>query len=454
MSRHSHHHRKHRKSNSVGAFFRRLFGREIKKSSSRSHFPGINLPGDYDPAEFRRKSQEEELPGFIDEAGNEIERKEFYQDTPEFLGSAPGIKKESKKRRPSLKDKINLYFKLRDLRREERMKEKLKRKHRREIQEDYRKMNAGPGLGKKLFTMSEEGGESEKEKKLPLFSQQNPFFRNLTIAGNSLMIFLITYVLVYLFYWLTSMMVASVYGLDSILYYYDLEFNNHSQLWDRFNILMVTGIPPFFCLFLGIFLYKIIFKIPRFAGLQKLFVLWSAFHLINHFFGAFPSGIVTDEGFGYVAAWMYMNTAFKFLFSLIFLFILGVIGFHSAKHILETSDSLHRIKASNRLPFMLYQMAFPWLAGTIILLLVRIPHNFDYPYETLMFFTMAFLVIPAFFNEKVKPELNLMKVKKRRSINIGYVAMMLGLILFLRIMLGIGLHFIIEINVSISPAFG
>jgi len=148
-----------------------------------------------------------------------------------------------------------------------------------------------------------------------------------------------------------------------------------------------------------------------------------------------------------------MNTAFKFMFSLLSLFTLGLIGFYSAKHILETSDSLHRIKATNRLPFMLYQMAIPWLAGTVIMLLVRFPHNFDFPYETLMIFSMVFMVIPPFFNEKVKPKLNLLKSKKRRVISFGYVAMMIIFIVFYRIMLGIGLHFLIEINVSISPAF-
>jgi hypothetical protein len=101
---------------------------------------------------------------------------------------------------------------------------------------------------------------------------------------------------------------------------------------------------------------------------------------------------------------------------------------------------------------MLYQMALPWFIGTVILLLTRIPHNFDFPYETLMIFSTAFLVIPAFFNEKVKPELNLLKAKKKRNISVGYVAMMLVFLLFYRIMLGIGLHFFIEINVSISPA--
>jgi hypothetical protein len=71
-----------------------------------------------------------------------------------------------------------------------------------------------------------------------------------------------------------------------------------------------------------------------------------------------------------------------------------------------------------------------------------------------MFFSMAFLVIPPFFNEKVKPKLNLVKIKKRKNFHIGYLAMMLVMLAFLRILLGIGLHFLIEINVSISLGGG
>jgi hypothetical protein len=69
-----------------------------------------------------------------------------------------------------------------------------------------------------------------------------------------------------------------------------------------------------------------------------------------------------------------------------------------------------------------------------------------------MLFSFVFLVIPPFFNEKVKPKLNLVKVKKKRNINFGYLVMMLALLAFLRIMLGIGLHFIIRFEISISPA--
>jgi len=454
MSNHGHHHRKHQRRNLVDEFLDRLRGKTHVKPYHRSEFPGISLPKDYDPITWQQKNKEEKTSSSVDTPEPEDAGKDFSALKPDntALFGQKAMKPASSKRKMSFFDALDLYFKQREIRKEERYNERMRRRHRRKSKQEYRKMNKGPGVGKKLFTLDEEGEDGTKEKKIPLFSQRNPIYRNTTIVVNSVLIFILTYSLVYLFYWLTSMLVASLYGLDSILYYYDLKFNDHSPLWNRFNILLVTGIPPFFCLFLGVYLYKVLFKNKRFAGLQKLFILWSAFHLFNHFFGALPSGIVTDEGFGYVAAWLYMNTAFKFMFSLLALFTLGVIGYFSAKHILETSDSINRIKADNRLSFLLYQMVIPWLVGTIFLILIRIPHNFDYPYETLMLFTTIFMVIPPFFNDKVKPELNLVKVKKRRHVNFGYLAMMLVLLVFLRIMLGIGLHFIIEISVSISPA--
>ena len=452
MSASGHSHRKHRRNNPVVEFFNRLRGKRRHQTYHRSEFPGIHLPKDYDAETWQNKGLKEKISS--GSAEPQDVNKGFSQSTSGNLDQYhldPG-KSSSLKSKKSIFASINLYFKRRALRREERQGQRMRKKLRRKHQQEYRKKEAGLSVSRRLFTINEDGEEALKEKKTRLFSQRNPIFRNLTITVNSVIVFIITYILVYLFYWLTCMLVASWYGLDSTLYFYDLKFNDHSNLWSRFNILLVTGIPPFFCLFLGIFLYRVAFKKRRFVGLQKLFILWSAFHLFNHFFGAFPSGIITDEGFGYVAAWMYMNTAFKFMFSLVSLFFLAVIGYYSAQYILETSDSVNRIKQENRLAFILLQIALPWLIGTVIMLLVRAPKNFAYPYETLMLFSTIFLVIPPFFNDKVKPKLNLLKVKKIRHINLGYFAMMLALLLFLRIMLGIGLHFLIEINISISPA--
>jgi len=445
MSDSGHRSRKHRRQNPVDRFFDRLRGKSSRRSYHRSEFPGINLPKDYDPEAVQRSREEKpELMEAEEGSGLKIPEALAGKTQPENVS-------RSRYKKRSLFSRIDFYFKTRALRKEEKKKDRIKQKIRRKHQKEYRKGESGRTIGQKLFTVTEPG-EFTSEKKIPLFSQRNALYRNLTITVNSTFIFILTYVLTYLVYWLTSLLVASWYGLDSTLYFYDLKFNDHSNLWSRFNILLVTGAPPFLCLVIGLWLFQVVSKSRRFVALQKLFILWFSFHLFNHFFGAFPSGVVTDEGFGYVAAWMYMNTAFKFMFSMVSLFVLGLIGYYAAERILETSDSVNRIKPENKTAFIFTQVTLPWIIGTLIMLLVRIPENFTYPYETLMFFSMAFLVIPPFFNEKVKPKLNLVKVKKRRNINLGYLAMMLVMLAFLRIMLGIGLHFIIKLEISISPA--
>jgi hypothetical protein len=437
----------------IKEFFSLITGKK-KRTYHRSNFPGIKLPEGYDPMEWKEKVRQQEHPEFLREDGTTRRNEKNIPEITQEDITRDQEKRRHRRKKKSLLEMLEIYLKNRELRKEERTKKRLRREHKLKVEREMRRRHREQSKKKKIFNFTNEFDDFDPDAKPALFSHRSLFYKQLVTVVNSTMIFILSYILVYLFYWITCVLVASVYNLDSILYYYDLRFNDHSPLWNRLNILMVTGIPPALCLILAVFLFQVAFKSKKFVGLQKLFILWSTFHLFNHFFGAFPSGIVTDEGLGYVAAWLYLNTAFKFLLSLVSIFTLGAIGFYSAKYILETADSYQRIKGDNRLRFIFFQMALPWFIGTIALLLLRMPENFNYPYETLMLFSTIFMVAPAFFNEKVKPELNLMKVKKRIRINFGYLAMLLIMAVFLRWMLGIGLHFIIEINVSISPATG
>ncbi len=441
-------HRGRRRRNPLKRLIDRFSGGKKHLEHRTTSFPGIHLPEDHS-SEIQQKHTEKE----ITQSQELITGKGLPEGstTPDSLkGFKPGKFRREKK---SIFESFYHYRKVRAFKKEERKKERHRRKAKRRHEKEHKKREAGPSVAHKLFSWTEDGEQAPAKKKLAIFSKNSSLYRNMTIMVNSSFIFISTYIIAYLFYWITCLLIASWYGLDSILYFYDLKFNDHSGLWNRFNILLVTGIPPFMCLFAALFLHRVLFKKSRFTGLQKLFILWLAFHLFNHFFGAFPSGIVTDEGFGYVAAWLYMNTAFKFLFSLVSLFLLGLIGYLSAEYILETADSHNRIRSENQVAFMLTQIMIPWFIGTILLFLIRIPYNFDYPYETLMLFSLVFMLIPPFFNKKVKPKLNLLKVKKKRNFNIGYLITMLFLLAFLRIMLGIGLHFVIKLEISISPAF-
>ncbi|MCK7473026.1 MAG: hypothetical protein MZV49_05100 [Rhodopseudomonas palustris] len=80
---------------------------------------------------------------------------------------------------------------------------------------------------------------------------------------------------------------------------------------------------------------------------------------------------------------------------------------------------------------------FAWFIGTVAMLLLRIPENFNYPYETPCSSPWDSWYSLHFSMKRSKLELNMLKVKKEGSINLGYSAMMVGTGMILRIMLDI-----------------
>ncbi len=132
------------------------------------------------------------------------------------------------------------------------------------------------------------------------------------------------------------------------------------------------------------------------------------------------------------------------------LFILIIIGYQSASKFLSTSNSLDRVRTGVKKTFLFNQAFLPWLLGSLILLIIRIPNNFNYPYETFMFFSFAFIIIPVFFNDMAKPYRIYKKIRRKYSLNIGYIILFLLLLTAFRIGLDNGLHFIITIDFSFN----
>ena len=261
---------------------------------------------------------------------------------------------------------------------------------------------------------------------------------NLTYTINSTAAFIIAYLLVYLIYQVTVLIMASRWKLDSVLFYYDLAFNDYSPLWNRVNIILITLSGPLVCLIIGAVFMRLI--APRISEHKtlKLLVIWIAIHGYNLFLGAFASGVSFDEGFGYVPAWLFMSTFWKILLSLIFLFILGLIGYYSASKFLDTSYSLTRIRQQNKVKFLFFDAVLPWLIGVTIIYLVKIPNNMNY--ETGNLITLGFAIIPILFHRNAKPPKKFKSLKKPNRIRWIIVVIMVILMLAFRIGLNDGLH--------------
>jgi len=331
-------------------------------------------------------------------------------------------------------------------RKKKKYKQRIKKKHKREY-----KTRARIKLIRKLFPeykkskhrpftdiSDDETGEIKK-------THQKGYF---IYTINSVALYVIAYLLIYLTYQLTVLIVSSRWNLDSVLFYYDLAFNDYSPLWSRLNIIIVTISGPLICLLIGILFLKVFANKPKVKGFLKLFILWIAMHGFNLFLGAFASGVSFDKGFGYVPAWLYFNVFWQIFVSLSFLFILVLIGYYSVPKFLDTSNSAYRIRKGNRVKFLFYQVVLPWFIGGLIIFLVKVPNNM--PYDTANLITMIFCVIPVLFNTHAKPNIKIKGERKPTRINWIYIVIFVILLSTYRISLNSGLHIALNYNFTIS----
>lgn len=269
---------------------------------------------------------------------------------------------------------------------------------------------------------------------------------------NSLASFLVAYLLVYLLYQLVVLITASFYDIDSILYYYKLDFNDHSKLWDRLNIIFITLSGPMNSLFLGFFFFNYLyFKAKSYTRLQ-LFSLWAGLIAFSHFFAAFISGVITNKGFGYVPLWLFWNDFVKFFFAFIALISLALIGYFSASRFQTTSNNIFRIQKQNRAMFYFHQVLLPFILGFIIITIVKLPNNVHY--DTIILAFSLFMFGAVFFNIEAKPH-PLMKLQPSLA-GLNWVLLLLAIVSIYsyRVYLEEGFHFVIKFSMSITPAGG
>jgi len=276
-------------------------------------------------------------------------------------------------------------------------------------------------------------------------------------AFNSTILFILSYIVAYLIYQMAVMFTASVHGIDSVLYYYEVMFpiGNASPLWNPFNIIMITLSGPMVSLLLGLVWYRVLMRRAS-STILRLFYLWLAFHSFNMFFGAFVAGVITDQGFGYVANWLYLGIPVKMLLTMLALSVLGYLGWRSARHVLATSNNPQRINRHNRPYFVMNQTIIPWLAGTLLLLYIKVPnrtpqHENIIVYDAIVLGSLVFMAITPIFNWRAKPYEGAHS-RGRRKTKFVWVYMVIALLAILTYRFGLerGLHFIFRIVFSVN----
>lgn len=306
-----------------------------------------------------------------------------------------------------------------------------------------------------------------KKDKHSTFSQsesKRQFTRLMSLMVNSFVMFILAYIIAYLVYQFAVMFIAAHFGINSILYYYEVLFpiGNSSPLWNNYNIIMITFAGPLISLLIGTIIYRFILRRDKVTGQTKLFLLWISLHMINLFFGALIAGMITDQGFGYVIAWLFIPTTIRFLLAIIALFILGLIGYSTTRHILESTNSNFWTKKENKPRLFFFYMLVPWFVGSLLLFILKIPNNLPQHenimvYDTIGFFSMVFLIIPAFFNTKARPsssQIRGMERSKEEKVNLRYLTVLGIALLLFRLGLNYGLYYSLHLSGTIYPLGG
>ncbi len=186
--------------------------------------------------------------------------------------------------------------------------------------------------------------------------------------------FVLAYAMVYLPGKIASAFLASLSSRGPVIYHHKILFTNVVG-WERGDALSIFT-APLVVDFLQSVLYTTVFlALKRIEGYWKILAFWLMFHSYLRLTGCVLPGMVSGEEFGYVAGWLYMNSAV--LFILFFLSILAMLGLSAllSKWAMECAFSKHMVMKKKRQEYLVFYLGLPVLSG---ILLIALFHGVDW----------------------------------------------------------------------------
>jgi hypothetical protein len=234
-----------------------------------------------------------------------------------------------------------------------------------------------------------------------LVANKNDRNRFLKIFFNSLFMFMLSYLVIYIIGQLITVWAASTFDYKLIVFPYKIYYNIDSDQWTPDAVKILYSILPLTGLILGtigIILYS---SKRNESGYFKLFFLWAFVHGVVMFFGSTLMGTLLNQGFGWVIAYLYYRDTGKMIFSIISIFALFIAGTSITRSFLISGNAyFNYVKHENRKFLFLSQVLLPAIIGTGIMILLKIPTddyyttNEEYIFEVSKISTILLILLP------------------------------------------------------------
>lgn len=255
----------------------------------------------------------------------------------------------------------------------------------------------------------------------------------------------VLYVLAYLTadwaYRLVTVLMARHLHIPSMWRLSQVQFLIPNPAWWRGAVIKVYFIGPTLCLVLAVVAGLWFWQRQRFQrGLLKQYLVWLLLHGLNLFFGAMVADTITQSGFWYVPSWLFLagnvpNVATAVVFGL----VLVVLGYVLAPVFLQSHDSRTLMRYENRRRLLLATLLGPWLAGSGLLMLAKLPQltlN-----EQLHLATMLLALVPLALASTNELFGFTIEAPQKTRVAWGLAAVVVLLLLGARVVLGPGVQF-------------
>jgi hypothetical protein len=195
-----------------------------------------------------------------------------------------------------------------------------------------------------------------------------------TISLNSLFLFIIAYLLIYLLNLLITGYAALLFNIPVLVYYYDVDYLIRGIDWTPDSVSGVFSSGPIAMFVISLFMLILYKNVETETGILRLLLLWMIFHALTRFFGEILVGAILNKGFGFVILYLFLMDTGKVIITILGFVAMFTTGLFMARLSLYSSNIyFNDLRRNYRTQFINCQFFIPFVIGNILIFLVKLP---------------------------------------------------------------------------------
>jgi hypothetical protein len=258
------------------------------------------------------------------------------------------------------------------------------------------------------------------------------------ITINSTFLFLLAYVLAFIVFNGATALASYAFDIPTIIYCSDISFLIKGIGWTADSVKVVYSAGPLASLLAGIILIVVYTLVAEENGFLRLLVLWMFAHSVVFFFGEIMMGSLFSRGFGFVLMYLYAKDTVMMVITVLSLIGIISLGFRFARlFVVSANIYFNDLPESSARKFLASQFLLPFIAGNILLFLIKLPAVSAY--EIGLNATMIFLLIPVMIQGSHTEDLYFDEDPRNNRVYLVLMIITVAVLAGYRIILGAGL---------------